>query len=59
MDSILLTQLFEAVKAERRLFSLANLRSLSADKEGLLDLQQKWGAAFKDVKDKGAALGIN
>ena len=58
MDSILLNSLFEAVKKEKELYALANLRSQLTNKEGLQELQQQWGAAVQDVEDKKVTLGI-
>ena len=58
MDSILLNSLFESVKKEEELYAHANLRSQMPDTTGLQELQQQWGAAYQDVKDKEAALGI-
>ena len=58
MDSILLEQLFQAKKIESELFSLVNLRTHSAQMDGIEELKQQWGAALQDVKDKEAALGL-
>lgn len=58
MDSILLNNLFEAVKKEKELYAHANLRSQMPDTTGLGELQQKWGEAVQDVEDKKVTLGI-
>ena len=56
---MLLLNLFEAVKKEKELFALANLRSQLNDTGGLSELLQKWGESVQVVEDKKVTLGIN
>lgn len=58
MDNQILTELFEAVKAEADQRGQLILCKQSAQQENLNGLLQKWGAAMLTTKKVKARLGL-
>jgi len=58
MNSMLLLNLFDAVKKEKKLYAEAYLLCQLPNTAGLNELLQKWGEAVQEVEDKKVTLGI-